>query len=893
MFERFIRLARAKKALRDRCCEDALALASDPLIAGDRRAAQIRTAAAAHLLERAASHLEARELGAARVEAELVRRLSPSPEADALLAKIEAQRGAEQAASDLARRTLAQVRKLLDAGEGAAAAALLATVAPAHLLFERQQLEKLLHERRRQAEDLGRCAAQALRDGGLAAAIEGLDRAQAIDRDAPSTVALRGDVFTAAADQTAAKVRDALAAGDPMVAIELYGAALRRLPGLVDAEGLTSARRDLWRAVRGPLLAAPSVDAVLPLAAAVVGAGLAGDEALGELCGAVLHAGDRRGRGEIAATAARLRTAATAVGAPGLVAAADHLAAECVAVDRRLANVHACIERGELDAARASLLEVLAAEPLHEPARRELAMVEQGLAEIDRRLDSARAAAREGRLRQACTTAQTVTGPARHAAEAQSISADVRARMALVDRGLDEVRVALHGRLGAGVEGVRHCLRRLEELAKVQTDHEELPGVLAAVAAEIDALGRCEEAGQAVERRAFDEVVGLVQGLLPLCDRLIAKDRLVARLCALADRIRVAGDAGVAAGQLTVVDRCADVLRDLATIRAEFAESAKSLAERAAERRAECDRAIAAAKDCLARRDLAEAERFAEVAQEKWLDSPGARALLSQLADLRRQSDDLVRVEVMTRERDLLGAQQRLAAMPPTQALLRTRVFDMKQNLARAQGLEGSFLLRVDEGGEQLVLRGESVSIGNVRQARADVPVLANLAGLHATIRRSMSFHGGMVDTIVAQEGEVRVGGGAVAERALGPGDLVQLGPSFAFRYHRPSGRSLSAALAFQGGFQVAGTDRLVLMKDRGRDGRILIGPGKDVHVRVARATGEVEVFATNTGQVRVACEAGGTIDGVPFRGEHPLAAGQVVEAAGVGLVLMPWRPSA
>ena len=231
--------------------------------------------------------------------------------------------------------------------------------------------------------------------------------------------------------------------------------------------------------------------------------------------------------------------------------------------------------------------------------------------------------------------------------------------------------------------------------------------------------------------------------------------------------------------------------------------------------------------------------------------------------------------------------------MPPTPPFLRTRIYDMKQNLARAQGLEGAFLLRVDEGGEHLVLRGESVSIGNIRQARADLPILANVAGLHATIRRSMSFHGGMQDTVVAAEGEVRVAGAAVAERALSPGDRVQLGPNLAFVYQRPTPRSLSAAITLQSGFQVGGTDRILLMKDRGKDGRLLLGPGTDVHVRVPGAAGEVELFATNTGQIRVRSDAGGTIDGVPFRGEHPIAAGQVVAAAGISFLLLPWRPAA
>jgi hypothetical protein len=78
-------------------------------------------------------------------------------------------------------------------------------------------------------------------------------------------------------------------------------------------------------------------------------------------------------------------------------------------------------------------------------------------------------------------------------------------------------------------------------------------------------------------------------------------------------------------------------------------------------------------------------------------------------------------------------------------------------------------------------------------------------------------------------------------------------------------------------------------MKDRGRDGRLLVGAGQDLHVPVPGASGEVAIYAHSSGQMRVACDSGGTIDGVPFTGEHPLAAGEVVEAAGVTMVLMPW----
>jgi hypothetical protein len=130
-----------------------------------------------------------------------------------------------------------------------------------------------------------------------------------------------------------------------------------------------------------------------------------------------------------------------------------------------------------------------------------------------------------------------------------------------------------------------------------------------------------------------------------------------------------------------------------------------------------------------------------------------------------------------------------------------------------------------------------------------------------------------------------------VTEKVLQPGDRIQLGSALGLQYQRACGRSHTVSIGLLGGFQVAGTDRLLLMKDRGRDGRILLGPGEDVHVRVARATGEVEVFATAAGQMRVACVTGGTIDGAPFRGEHPVAASQLVVAAGISFLLLPWTP--
>ncbi len=889
MFDRFIRLAKARKALRDGCFEDALALAADPAIRADRRAEDIRGAAAAQILARAQKHLAAKDLVAARAEVARLRAAAPSAAADALAGDVQAAATAEDAAVDLARRTLAEARKALDHGETEAAAALLATVSPSHLLIERDQLRNLLGERRRMAAEAQKRAEQALSDGDLPAAEEGLVRAESLDRDGEGIRLLRQRVLAVASRELLARIADVVAV-DVVRALGIYQESLRQLPALARADAAADIRLALCTELRRRLVAARSMAEALPFASAFHGSDLVGDEDLAALCDALTFAVARSGRGENGAAATRLRNAAAAVGASALVEAADALRSQATETDQRLARVHGIVEAGDLDAARNVLAELLAAEPLHEAARRDLELVEQGLAELDRRLEAARASARAGSLREACAAALALSGSPRVAVPAGQLLADVRARMAVVDRGIDEVRVALHGRLAAGVEGVRHCLRRLEELAKVQTDHDELPRMIEAVTAEIRALALCEDAAKAIDREALDEVAANVSELLASCERLIARHRLDARLADLGDRLLAAAGTAMEGGRLFGVDRCADLIERLGAFLEGAAARASSLRAAATERRVRAEEQVAVARDAMERRDLVAAERAAADALALWCDGPSVRQIAGQLMDVRRQTDAIGRVEALAKERDFLGANQRLAAMSPTHALLRTRVHDMKKDLARAQGLEGAFLLRVDEGGEHLVLRGETVSFGNVQKVRADVPILANLAGLHATIRRSMSFHGGMQDTVVAEEGEVRVLGKRVDRHVLQTGDRFQLGSALCMSFVRPSSRSLSASLTLLGGFHVAGTDRLLLMKDRGRDGRILLGPSPDAHVRVAGATGEVELFATNTGQMRVACAGGGTVDGLPFRGEQPIAAGQVVVACGVTLVLLPWR---
>ena len=144
----------------------------------------------------------------------------------------------------------------------------------------------------------------------------------------------------------------------------------------------------------------------------------------------------------------------------------------------------------------------------------------------------------------------------------------------------------------------------------------------------------------------------------------------------------------------------------------------------------------------------------------------------------------------------------------------------------------------------------------------------------------------------MAERGEVFVNGRPVTDAGLRSGDEIGLGSTLSMLYTIPTKRSLTALLTLKGGFQVAGTDKLVMLKDRGRDGRILIGRSADCHIRVPEDGPEIEIYGTQDGQIRVRFAGKGEMDGRPFSGEHPVTAGAVVRCGAVSMVLQPWLPA-
>lgn len=516
-------------------------------------------------------------------------------------------------------------------------------------------------------------------------------------------------------------------------------------------------------------------------------------------------------------------------------------------------------------------------------------MLDASQREREERYARAEQASSEGRLAEAASIAMSLSGQKGIGARANLLLKDVRARQDLVSKGLGEVLALLHGRKACTLDGVRHCIARLEELRRVQSDHREMERVVEALRREVDALSSFEDAFAALGRGEVDGPAAAVDGLLACRPHLLSKERLDSRFEDLADALLSAGERALLGGRPGDARRCGEAAIRLAGICPAAGARASRLMAEVEIRRDRAAAFAATARRMLDERDLEGAERCLNDSLEMDSDNPEARRLRAEMLCLKRHRDGIRRVEALVAERDYLQANRRLEDLPPTPPMLRTRIFDMKKSLARAQGLDGAFVLRVDEGGECVVLRGDSISIGNVRDGGADLSILANIAGRHARILRKMSFHGGMQDSIEADGGELWVGDRRVSRHVLRPGDEVRLGSSLRIAYRVPSPRSLTAELTLLGGFQVCGTDRILLLKDRGRDGRILLSSAEDAHVRVPNAEGEVEVFASRTGQMRVRSEKGGTVDGTPFSGERPLDAGALVRAAGISFALMPF----
>ncbi len=900
MFDRFIRFAEARRALARGHFDQVLQLLQDPVVRDQRRARELRDKALQGLMQRA----RRRQGEGARTAAlaDLSRVLVSAPEYDGARTLAQAVKDEIEGASTTAREAgsmLREARRMAARGELDAAAEQCRAAHELHALpAEERAVSSLIEARRKAGADLAEQAEAALRDGETDRARDLLVRAKGQDGGLAAAGDLGLRIARAVAAALVPALREQVAKGDIDRALEQLHRERAQLPELdaVDSvQKLMARAAGSWSDELRKRLKAGELDAAAAAYAEMDPRVLqeTGGTDMRRAMDALAQALELRDRGDFDGAGRQLAVVMQGSGVALPRAVQKEL--DRAAADTRdgLAKARELAGAGRLVEARAALVPLLERWPMHEAARREMDLLDQGAKDREERLARARELAKDARLREAAAIAVALVGPSGQGEEARLLLADLRARIDLVDSGLDQVRRAMHGRDSATPEGLRHCRSRLQQLMAVQTDNEAAAELDRALEAEIEGLELFSKATALMDGADAKGVATALADWPDVRGRLLRPDRLDARVLELGDRMLTAAEAAAGAGQLAAAVLWLSATEALAGEGSELARRAQTLRERVEEQRATASDAARRGAEALAGRDLEAAERHLEEARGASVDGSSVRRLEDGVVRLRQQEAALCEVERLAEGRDFDAAQAKLSGMPPTPPLLRTRVFDIKQSLARAQGLEAGFLLRVDEGGEFLVLRRDSCTIGNLRDGHADLAVLANIAGSHARIQRSMSFHGGLQDRIVADRGEITVGGRAVAEHKLKTGDRVRLGKALELHYRLPSSRSLSALLTLSSGFQVAGTDKVLLMKDRGRDGRILIGPVDDAHVRTPHDQPEVELFATKDGQVRVRYDGQGEINGRPFAKEHPVEAGALVTCGEVSFVLQPWQRGA
>ena len=896
MFERFVRLAEAKAALRKGRHEQALELASDPLIRSHRKAEEIRDKALRGLLDRA-NHRRERG-GLSDAMSDVSRILAAQPEFDGarslkrvLQKEIEAAETSENTARDM----FGEARRLVDAGDLAAAEEVCGAAREVHSMpAEDEAVLQLIHGRRDSAAQFAEQAKTALRKREHATARDLIAKARGQSRDVEGLSALAVKVAQGCAADLLPRLRDLQKAGDDAGAYALLSRERALLPELEQVESLHAFAKNTaeYRTAQvRDLLDRGLLEEAVEIFRDFDGR-LVAEAAMADLVAAMnslSRALDLRDHGDFAGAIECLDQAHGHVAHKAFTRASKGLQKEAGQTESVLGEARELAAGGRLVEARQKLTPLLERWPMHEAVRRELEILDQGARDKEQRLAQARTAAKDGRLREASALALSLAVPGVQGEEARLLLKEVQARIDLVQRGLDQVRRAVHGRHSGSEEGLRHCLLRLEQLDAVQTDNDELEQLRVGIAAEADGICLLEAATGDLEAGAARKAAERLEGLAELQGKLIRPDRLDARCLELADRAAGQAEEAATAGKLTRAGVWIAVVEQLAERHADVKSRVEKLRALVDGRQEQAESAAGRGESALDARDLQTAQACLQEAREAWVDGAPVARLAAALGGVNGQRKALEEVEELTANEDYAAAHRRLDHMPPTPPVLRTRIFDIKQSLARAQGLDGGFLLRVDEAGEYLVLRSDSISIGNVRDGKADLAILASIAGRHARISRAMSFHGGMQDRIAAENGELFVGNCKVDEHRLRHGDRVKLGSALQMTYRVPSSRSLTAALTLASGFQVAGTDKILLMRDRGRDGRILIGSSADAHVRTQYDQPEIEIFSLKDGQVRVAFEGKGTIGGRPFRGEHPASPGDVVTCGDVSFVLQPW----
>ncbi|PIE23712.1 MAG: hypothetical protein CSA62_06285 [Planctomycetota bacterium] len=886
MWSRLILLMRAKRALRAGRLESALAVLEDPVLRNERRARDLREELLGSLEQRC---LQRQEQGRLRLALADARRLHElDPERLGAAERIEEMEAALRAASEESARLEQQresFERALAEGRLNEARDLLQSPSSEFSGEERQALELRLAERRKGASQALVRARKAVSSGLPSQAREAFGEARRLCSDSLSFRERLLGLSANWARERFHEVRAALAEGRAFDAAQALANWIQSEPeseDLVEAQDLLlSVGEQLAAQIRetareGDFAAAHSLACQVPTPFGKIAALRQLRERV-ERAQVLVGEAERDPRRRVEA----LRRLQRETGWEALGAVLRQSEAEAGEIDRSLQEARDLLEKGEVEAGRAKVDAVLDRWAGCEEARALL----DGLLEDERdrqqRLESAREDLRVGRLRQAEKQLLRLVSGGRAADAARALLRDISRLQKKMARELSSVRARLES--GASPESLLASLERLERIQSDSPELEELRNIALRRRSQGERVGQFREALAA--RRSQPLIAALrscfEQGHFDADDR---EDRRV--FLDLGRELEKALREELQSGDVLFVY---DVLRGLEVFVSKLGLEAGPLLASAEERidaaRREAELGLAA----LDARQASKAQQCLEDARAACANEPSVLRLAHKMRRLQGTQEDL-REALRLAESDRAGACERLAGVGPTPRPLMSLAFDVKDKLARSGDFERGCRLEVEEAGEYLLFTEDRLRIGNASSTSyPQIPVLARIRPQHAVLERRVSFHGGVNYEVQSEEGsDTRLRGRLIEKAPLQHGDQVLLGGVLPISFRRPSRRSVSVLLRLEKGFESRGVTRMLWVKQGGRDGKVLIGRGKDCHVRVRAAEPELFLWAPGPGRLSVHFAGLGDCDGASFTGEMELRPGAVVRCGEIVFRVLP-----
>lgn len=189
------------------------------------------------------------------------------------------------------------------------------------------------------------------------------------------------------------------------------------------------------------------------------------------------------------------------------------------------------------------------------------------------------------------------------------------------------------------------------------------------------------------------------------------------------------------------------------------------------------------------------------------------------------------------------------------------------------------YFLWIDGIGGYLLCLSPTIALGHLGSDKSvDVPLLADVSRLHATLRRDAEG-----EYLLESARPLRVNGRPVSRGVLRHGDRLTLGDSCQLRFVRPSAVSASARLAFTSGHRsLPGVDSILLMAET-----LVLGAEEQSLVHVPDLRHPIVFFRTGEG-LGLQHRGAFTVDGRKMSGRAELPAATRVVGDEFSLALEP-----